>query len=144
MTQLISRNYDTDDPSVDTDHLVKILIIEDQWPICQMYSTALCQANPYYDISFAYTGEEGIEAALRLVPDVVILDLALPGMSGVEVIEKLREEGILPIVPLIIASGIGNEASQIAESSRAIAFLAKPFDASTLLSAVQNALNGSI
>ncbi len=144
MTQLTSRSYDTDDPSVDTDHLVKILIIEDQWPICQMYSATLCQANPYYDISFAYTGEEGVEAALRDRPDLVILDLALPGISGVEVIEKLREEGILPIVPLIIASGIGNDASEIAESIQPTAFLAKPFPASTLLSTVQNALSGSI
>ena len=109
-----------------------------------MYSAALCQANPFYDIVLAYTGEEGVDSAIRDCPDLVIIDLLLPGISGVEVIEKLKEEGILRGVPLIIASGQGNEASRIAEQLHATAFLAKPFPESALLSAVQNALSCSI
>ena len=105
----------------------KILIIEDELPICQIYSAALCQAKPHYIVTLAYTGEEGVESAIRERPDLVILDLSLPGISGVEVAEKLGEAGILPDVPLIIASGLGNVASDIAEHLHAAAFIAKPF-----------------
>ena len=113
MIQLISNSLNTEGPSTDTEHVSKILIIEDELPICQIYSAALCQANPHYDVTLAYTGEEGVEAAIRERPDLVILDLSLPGISGVEVTEKLGEAGMLPDVPLIIASGLGNVASDI-------------------------------
>ena len=78
--------------------------------------------------------------AKRDRPDLVILDLLLPGMSGLEVIEELRAEGILPAVPLIIASGLGDEASHIAERVGAKALLEKPFPINNLVNTVQHVL----
>ncbi len=95
------------------------------------------KADPCLEVVLAYNGEEGIEAALRERPHLVILDLALPGTSGVEVAHKLREAGILPDVPLIIVSGLGDEARVIAQSLGATAFLAKPFELGALVSAVE-------
>ena len=114
----------------------KLLIIEDEKPLCQVYSAALCQAHPGLEVVLAYNGEEGIEAALRERPHLVILDLALPGISGTEVAQKLREAGILPEIPLIIVSGLGDEAQGIAQALGATAFLAKPFELSAMVSAV--------
>ena len=142
MERLRSNSFKTEGPSTDTEHVSKILIIEDQWPICQMYAAALCLTNPHYDVTLAYTGEEGVEAAIQDRPDLVILDLSLPGISGVEVVENLKELGILPDVPLIIASGLGDGASGIVEQVHATAFLAKPFPLNTMLSAVQVCLSG--
>ena len=93
-------------PRVNTQRMSKILIIEDEKPLCQVYSAALCQADPRLEVVLAYNGEEGIEAALRERPDLVILDLTLPGISGTEVAQRLQEAGILPEVPLIIVSGL--------------------------------------
>ncbi len=124
-------------PRVNTQRMLKILIIEDEKPVCQVYSAALCQADPRLEVVLAYNGEEGIEAALRERPDLVILDLTLPGISGTEVAQKLQEAGILPEVPLIIVSGLGQEAQVIAQSLGATAFLAKPFELSALVSAVE-------
>ena len=125
-------------PKLDTQRMTKkVLIIEDEEPLCQMYSAALCQADPRLEVVLSYNGEEGIEAALRERPHLVILDLALPAISGIEVAQKLREEGILPEVPLIIVSGMGQEAQVIAQSLGATAFLAKPFELGALVSAVE-------
>jgi len=124
-------------PRLNTQRMLKILIIEDEKPVCQVYSAALCQADPRLEVVLAYNGEEGIEAALRERPDLVILDLTLPGISGTEVAQRLQEAGILPEVPLIIVSGLGQEAQVIAQSLGATAFLVKPFELSALVSAVE-------
>ena len=100
MSQLISSDLGVAMRRVDTQRMSnKLLIIEDEKPLCQVYSAALCQADPCLEVVLAYNGEEGIKAALRERPHLVILDLALPGISGIEVAQKLREEGILPEVP---------------------------------------------
>ncbi len=138
MSQLISNDLVTATPRVGTQRTSKkLLIIEDEKPLCQVYSAALCQSDPRLEVVLAYNGEEGIEAAQRERPHLVILDLALPGISGIEVAQKLREAGILPEVPLIIVSGQGDEARGIAQSLGATAFLAKPFELSAMVSAVE-------
>ena len=138
MSQLTSGDMATAIPKVDSQRMSKkLLIIEDEKPLCQVYSAALCQSHPYLEVVLAYNGEEGIKAALRERPHLVILDLALPGISGIEVALKLREAGILPEVPLIIVSGLGDEARVIAQSVGATAFLAKPFELGALVSAVE-------
>ncbi len=124
-------------PRVNTQRMLKILIIEDEKPVCQVYSAGLRQADPRLEVVLAYNGEEGIEAALRERPDLVILDLTLPGISGTEVAQRLQEAGILPEVPLIIVSGLDQEAQVIAQSLGATAFLVKPFELSALVSAVE-------
>ncbi len=104
MSQLISSDWGLQRMSK------KLLIIEDEKPLCQVYSAALCQADPCLEVVLAHSSEEGFEAALRERPQLVILDLALPQISGIEVAQKLREAGILPEVPLIIVSAMGHEA----------------------------------
>jgi two-component system phosphate regulon response regulator PhoB len=93
--------------------------------------------NRRYQIILAHSGEDGVEAALKERPHLVILDLSLPGMSGKEVAERLRLAGILPDVPLIIASG---EAQGLTDKIQASAYLVKPFPMARLVAAVQAAL----
>ena len=120
--------------------MAKILIIEDEMPLCQIYGAALCHADPGHELLLTSTGEEGVEAALRERPDLIILDLSLPVMPGATVARILSEAGILPDVPLIIASGLGEPAAEIAESVNAVAFLSKPFELDSMVRAVESAL----
>ena len=97
-----------------------------------------------HEVALAPTGEAGVEAALRLQPGLVILDLLLPGISGAEAARQLRDAGILPAVPLIITTAMNyDEAQAVAASLGACAVLAKPFDMDDLLATVEEALSAS-
>ncbi len=120
--------------------MAKILIIEDQKELCRLYWFALTQAG--HDIRLAYTGEDGVDQAMADRPDLVILDLGLPGISGAEVAQKLWDSGVLPKAPLIIATAYGNEGKLLAEQFDAAGVLIKPFNISFLVAAVGCALNG--
>ena len=117
-----------------------ILIIEDHAALARLYQTVLERTG--YRVALAADGEAGIEAARQEHPDLVILDLLLPGMSGTQVARLLYQEGILPNTPLIITSGLGaEETDRIGESLNASAVLVKPFDLSTMQAAIREALD---
>ncbi len=119
--------------------MARILIIEDQEPLGILYQSVLRKFN--HETTFTTTGEAGIEAALRDRPDLVILDLMLPGIPGVEVARRLQESGIFPEVPLIITTALDElEAQTIADSLNATAVLNKPFNIDSILSTVNGAL----
>jgi DNA-binding response OmpR family regulator len=121
--------------------MAKILVIEDQKLLCQLYGSVLSKAR--HDVVLTYTGEEGLAEALRDRPDLVIMDLKLPGISGYEVAHQLQESGILPATPLIIATALGEEAQPLAQSFNAAALLPKPFHINSMMAAVQEALDSS-
>ncbi len=117
----------------------KILVIEDKETVGCLYSSLLRYAH--YHPVLAYTGEDGIQAALVDRPNLVILDMMLPGISGAEVAQKLQESGILPGTPLIIATARGiDEAEEAFQPFDPAAILIKPFDMASLLAAVQTGL----
>jgi two-component system phosphate regulon response regulator PhoB len=122
--------------------MARILIIEDQEPLSGLYKSVLRQFN--HETIFASTGEAGVATAMQETPDLIILDLLLPNMSGTEVARKLRESGILPGVPLIITTALDEiDAQSIADSLRADAILHKPFSVSSIVSTVSSVLNAS-
>ncbi len=119
--------------------MAHILIIEDQEPLGVLYRSVLRKFN--HETTFATTGEAGIEAALREQPDLIILDLLLPGIPCIEVARRLQESGILPGVPLIITTALDElDAQSIADSLNATAVLNKPFNIDSILRTVNGAL----
>ena len=71
----------------------KILVIEDQEPLCLLYRAVL--TNLKHQVVTATSGEDGLAAARRETPDVIILDLVMPGMSGSRIALALREDPVL-------------------------------------------------
>ncbi len=118
-----------------------ILVVEDQEVLCRLYEAVIGQLG--YDLVIAYTGEEGLESARESRPDLLILDLELPGISGITVAQALQYEGILPGIPLIITTATPREeVLQMTKSLDVLEILVKPFDILDLLDAIANALNG--
>jgi two-component system response regulator VicR len=75
-----------------------ILVVDDEPAIVDVLSYNLEKAH--YRVVVAYDGEEAIEQARREKPDLMILDLMLPGLDGLEVCREIRREGELPIIML--------------------------------------------
>jgi DNA-binding response OmpR family regulator len=122
--------------------MAKILIIEDQAPLCSLYKTVLSKFD--HQIVFATTGETGLQAAAADRPDLILLDLFLPDMSGSEVAQKLRDSGFLPEVPLIITTALDEASAQhIAADVGAAAILNKPFSVAELVESMTRVLNAS-
>ena len=119
-----------------------ILIIEDEAPLQRLYWLILSQFN--YKVILAGSGTEGIQTAVKEAPDLIVLDLLLPDMPGLDVARQLQLQNILPSTPLIITTGLGQrDAKDIAQSLEASAVLVKPFNVMALVEAIREALKVS-
>lgn len=119
--------------------MAKILVIEDAAALCRLYESILGQRG--HEVISVHDGSEALSAAMEHQPDLIVLDLFLPGMSGEQVVDSLREAKILPAVPLILTTAIGKgDAQVIAHSLRADRLVTKPFDIAELIQAVDGAL----
>src|ERR1700734_2612747 len=102
---------------------MKVLLIEDSkfQPIAN--GRALIRAG--YDVLYAADGEEGLGAARENIPDLILLDMILPKMSGLDVLRALKADVLVKHIPVIVLSGLGrgNEAKLLKEG--ATAFLMK-------------------
>jgi two-component system KDP operon response regulator KdpE len=113
-----------------------VLVIEDEPPIRRFLRPTLTSQG--YRIVEAATGEEGLLQAATRQPDLIILDLGLPDMEGLEVIRRLREWTARPI---LVLSARGAEPDKVtALDAGADDYVAKPFTVGELLARVRVAL----
>lgn len=117
-----------------------ILLVEDSISLAELYSEELRQAD--LPIMHVETGKEALAAIRKSVPDVVLLDLGLPDMDGLDILKLVHEEQIPTTVIIITAQGSLNVAVE-AMRSGAYDFLVKPFTGERLAVTVNNALERS-
>ena len=91
-----------------------------------------------YEVSAVGDGPGALELASSFVPDLVILDLGLPGMDGVEVCRKLRQEGDVPVLMLTARTETGDMVEGL--DSGADDYLTKPFERAELLARIRSLL----
>ncbi len=116
-----------------------ILLIDDEPQILRALKTILGAAH--YRVISASTGEEGIALAASQSPDVMILDLSLPDMDGIQVCEQIREWSTTPIIILSVRDG---EREKVAALDKgADDYLTKPFNIDELLARIRVALRHS-
>lgn len=114
----------------------RILVIEDDRPIRRFLEAALTNAG--YEVVEAETGRMGLTHVLARVPDLIVLDLGLPDMDGVEIVARVREWSRVPIV---ILSARGREDDKVnALDIGADDYLTKPFSVPELLARIRVAL----
>ena len=117
----------------------KILIIEDEEPIRRVLVRILSEESEDYQILEEEDGKLGLNRLLKEEFDLVLCDIKMPKMDGIEVLQKAREKEIL--VPFILLTGHGNVAIAVeAMKLGAYDFILKPPDLNRLLNAVRHAL----
>jgi len=115
----------------------KVLLIEDTPSLARLYAQYL--ANEPVDVTVVETGREGMEALANDIYGVVLLDLQLPDVNGIEILKKVNEQEIPTAVVIIIAHGSINVAVE-AMRYGAYDFIVKPFNADRLKITVHNAI----
>lgn len=85
----------------------RILLIEDDLPMVKMYSTKLEKEG--FEVEVVYDGEEGLGRVKESPPDLVLLDLMIPKMGGMDLLEKLRLEPKTKKLPVVILSNLSQE-----------------------------------
>src|SRR5688500_3215743 len=102
-----------------------VLIVDDSWDAREMY--ALWFRSRGYDVLTARDGQLGVEVATRVKPDVIVMDLAMPGMSGVDAARRLKSDPRTRKTPIILLTGHGLRAIQEGALEMGIdVFLMKP------------------
>lgn len=118
----------------------KILVIEDEAAIRRVLSKILSEENDTYEVEEAEDGLQGIEKIKNEDYDLVLCDIKMPKMDGVEVLEAVKK--IKPEVPMVMISGHGDlETAVNTMRLGAYDYISKPPDLNRLLNTVRNALD---
>jgi len=119
-----------------TVQLREILIIEDHLDMIEILKSEL--TRHHFQVRIATDGETGLSEAARQLPNLVILDLMLPGLTGWEVCRRLKKDPTTQSVPLLILTALGEEESRIQGlEAGADDYLAKPFSLRELIARVK-------
>lgn len=117
----------------------KILIIDDTEFMTKLISDILVNAE--YDVVIASNGPDGIQKVREEKPDLVILDVIMPGMDGYQVCKQLREEESNNLMPIIMLTAHDNEDDKLTGLELgADDYIIKPFNGRELVSRVRNTL----
>jgi len=111
---------------------MKILYIEDHPAQSDIMKQMLEFSG--YTVVLAMNGEEGIEKAREAQPDIILMDLRMPGMGGIEAIKQLKQDPLVAEIPVVVLSAWTSQRNrEDAEAAGAAKFLAKPVDTKRLI-----------
>jgi two-component system, OmpR family, response regulator MprA len=111
----------------------RVLVVEDDEEIADVLRRSLRQEG--YEVQTSADGIEALDAATAFVPDLVVLDLGLPRLDGIEVCRRLREDGDVPILMLTARSDTEDRVDGL--DSGADDYLVKPFERRELLARIR-------
>jgi DNA-binding response OmpR family regulator len=118
-----------------------VLVIEDD-PWTRTITTALL-AGEGFAVVEAKNGEEGLQQARAHAPDAILLDLALPTKSGLDVLRELKGEAATQSIPVIVVSAYGSLMND-SDANHTAGVIQKPFDYDDLVGQVERATAGSL
>ena len=119
--------------------MAKILIVDDS-PTETYKLTNILEKNSHSVLS-AETGEQGVNLAKTEQPDVVLMDIVMPGLNGFQATRQLGRGNETKHIPVIIVTAKNQQADQVwGERQGAAAYLVKPIDEGRLVSAIKHVL----
>lgn len=121
----------------------KILVIDDEPDVVSFLSTFLSDEG--FEVETARDGPEGLSRARSQTPDLITLDITMPGMSGIEVLTELRRDPVLEDIPVIIVTGVTafKDQTDFRDVRAPEGFIPKPVDLDELIRTVRQILGGA-
>lgn len=86
---------------------MKVLIVEDEDVLAKVLQEKMEMSG--YDVAVAVDGEDALRMAASSKPDVIVLDLLLPKKNGFEVLDALKKDGELKMIPVVVVSNLGED-----------------------------------
>ena len=118
-----------------------ILVIDDEPDIVDFITTLF--EDHGFETRYAYDGDQGLKRAREQIPDLITLDITMPGKSGVTIFRELRADPVLGRVPIFIVTGVQEFRQMLTNRSECPpeGFMEKPIDPETLIRCVKKILN---
>ena len=123
-----------------TENLPRLLVVDDELAIRRFLHTVL--SSEEFSLHEAENGHAGLAAAASFRPDVILLDLGLPDLDGIEVIKRIREWSPVPIIVLSVREHENDKVAAL--DAGADDYLTKPFGVGELLARIRAALRRSL
>jgi DNA-binding response OmpR family regulator len=119
----------------------KILVVDDEQSMTRMLKRNL-EATGRYDVRTENSGAAGVTAAREFQPDLILLDVMMPGIDGGEVAAKIKEDKRLANIPVVFLSAIvkKEETQPTGGNIGGLTFLAKPVKLDDLVTCIENHL----
>jgi len=109
----------------ESEELVRVVIVDDQKPFRMAARDVVEVTGGFEVVGEAESGEESVELAARLQPDLVLMDLNLPGIDGLEATRRIHASGEKHIVVLMVSTYEADEFAPRAEEAGAAAYISK-------------------
>ena len=121
--------------------MIRVLICDDQWIVCEGLEAILESDSEIEVVGLAHDGLDAVERVLELKPDLVLMDLKMPGMNGIQATQKIREQ--YPEVKVLVLTTYGADEWVLdAIRSGASGYLLKGTPRAALLSAIKGTAAG--
>ncbi|MCR4296880.1 MAG: response regulator [Elusimicrobia bacterium] len=121
--------------------MARILSIEDDVDLQQVVTYALAKKG--WDVVYAYDGKDGLDQARKFIPDLILLDMMLPGLNGLEVIKALKADELTRNIPVVVMTAYPSDAQFLKSAvlaMGAVEYLAKPVHIDELVSTIERLL----
>jgi CheY-like chemotaxis protein len=127
-----------------TDEKRSILCIEDEREMIELFKIILGRQG--FRVSGALGGEEGLQRAAELKPDLILLDLMMPGMDGWEVIQKLQADNELNSIPVVVVTAKSQNIDRVLAMhvARVEGYITKPFGPKELIEGVTKVFDNEL
>jgi len=120
----------------------KILVVDDETDVLLIVRTTL--ENEGFDVVTASNGPDGLELTKETKPDLIVLDVMMPGMDGFEVLQRLKDDEATCLIPVLMLTGVSDRAKiQEALASGIDYYIVKPFEITDLLQKIRVVLRQS-
>ena len=120
--------------------MTKVMVVDDSWEVLLSVANSLKELDNNYEVITAESGMKCLELLEKEIPDAILLDIMMPGMSGWEVYDKIRDNPKCEKIPILFLTARTDKLAENAGRFLGDDFIEKPFDPLDLKNRIEDAI----